>query len=255
MAAKWNPTNPQHLIDLYLSGESVLSLSRMTNRSRPAICRFLHRNGITMRNSSEQERIKWSRMTAEKRANQVAAAHNATRNRVVPFEEMVIRAKSNENTTHHISQKEIMVRDLLIESGYDVVQQKAIGPYNADLTIHSVAVEIYGGGWHFSGRHLARAQKRFRYFGNAGWHIFVLVIDNGRFPWRSETLKDIIAFIDLAGSNPSMRRQYRMIGGDGQFLTSGNLNDDHLSLVPPFTHCRNPTTGRYERVTRHTVGV
>ena len=121
-----------------------------------------------------------------------------------------------------MSDYERVVFESLRAYGVKPIPQLAIGPYNCDLACHPVAVEIFGGNRHFSGRHLARAEKRIRYLGNAGWHLLMLVISNAC-PWTSDTANHLIAYLNLADSDPSAPRQYRVIDGCGELLAGGQF--------------------------------
>ena len=67
-------------------------------------------------------------------------------------------------TGRTVSPAEIMLAGMLRDAGLDVIHQKAIGPYNVDLAAGSVAVEVFGGGWH---RRQAEGE-RLRYILDAG---------------------------------------------------------------------------------------
>src|SRR5690606_37643437 len=111
----------------------------------------------------------------------------------------------------------------------------AIGPYNCDLAVHPVAVEVFGGGWHWHGAHYARAEERFRYIMNEGWYVLVVVVGfNGRFPLTPAVGDYVASEIERARRDPSLVGQYRVVWGAGEFSTGGRLEDDHFSIEPPF---------------------
>jgi hypothetical protein len=137
---------------------------------------------------------------------------------------------------------------MLQDRGIPTIAQQAIGPYNCDLGAYPVAVEVFGGGWHWYGDHVAIVPKRFRYILDAGWHILAVKID-AAFPLTSVTADYIAAYIQQARSDPSSRREYRVIRGAGETLASGSADDDQISIVPTFTAGRN-VLGQYTRVPR-----
>lgn len=237
------------VVKSYIAGESCNSIAKRYEVSRRAVDRVLGLAGVTMRTQSESETIKWSKMTEEQRAKQTAAAHDAARGRIVSFEEKCKRAQTNQYTLPNVSSYELQLMEMLDIKGIEYVPQFAIGPYNCDIAIHPVAVEVWGGGWHFSGHHLARTPDRFRYIMNAGWFILALVVDD-TFPLTPAVADYVDAFVQEASGCPTELREYRVVWGAGEFTTGGYSDDDHITVVPPFTNRRDPTTGRYETVAR-----
>ena len=136
---------------------------------------------------------------------------------------------------------------LLIEASQPTPQH-AIGPYNCDLGAYPVAVEIFGGNWHWSGRHLLRSPERFRYILNAGWHILVLHITR-RCPVTIEIADYVAAYVDETRRDPARRREYRVVGRAGELLTAGSVDDDEITIIPTFTSGRD-SLGRYKRISR-----
>lgn len=250
MSAKRITLDLDELIHLYCNGMSEKALADHYGVSRTAIRHRLIAQDIPRRGQSEAEIVKWQQMSPQKRQTQVAAAHAATLGHPVPPMRghriaETLQARGRMNPT------EALLQHLLAARGISTCPQQAIGPYNCDLGAPPVAVECWGGEWHFSGAHARREPQRLRYFFNAGWHAIYIVISI-RFPLLARATDDIAAFIEMARSRPSMRREYRMIGGTGELLACGSEDDKHFPLIPPFTCRKNPTTGRYERIPRDT---
>ncbi len=214
-----------------------------------AIRRVLEIAGVEVRGQSAAEFLKWSKMGTKARAKQTAAANEAARGRVCSFEELCLKAKIREERPSNVSSYETKLRAMLLKRGIVCEPQKAIGPYNCDLAAAPVAVEIWGGGWHFGGHHMARTPKRFRYLFDNDWDILVIVL-NHRFPLTTAVADYVAAYVQEARRNPSTVGQYRVIWGAGKFSVSGSAKDDEFSFIPPFTHRRNPATGQYETVPR-----
>ena len=123
---------------------------------------------------------------------------------------------------------------MLIERGLDVIPQKAIGPYNVDLASGTVAVEVFGGGWHGYGRHRRRAPERLRYILDEGWNLMVIwIIARRRAPLHAAAADYVASFVELASGDPSIRGQHRVVWGDGQEVASVGFNIDDLSAIPP----------------------
>ena len=238
--------NLDDLLRRYVAGESENALAKESGINRFTFRTRLVEAGIIPRSQSEAELIKWSRMSARKRATQVAAAHEAARGRKVSFAEKCRRAKAIEGSkTHSVSDNEIVLGNWLRGMGYAPIHNLAVGPYNCDLGISAVAVEVWGGGWHPK----PNEADRFKYILDAGHHIMIVDLEQRRFPLSRKVLQHIIALIEFAGSNPTITREYRMVRGNGEFVFR-RLNDNNISLIPPFTSRRNPANGQYQRVPR-----
>ena len=194
--------------------------------------------------------MKWSQMTTEQKRRQVEAAHAAARGQQKPFDVKCKAAKTREQTPEvYASPYESQLRALLARHDLHGIPQLAVGPYNCDLAIYPVSVEVWGGGWHFSGRHLARTPERFRYLMNEGWNIYVIVA-SATFPLTATVADQAATYIKQTCRNPPPICEYRVVWGASEFSISGRANDDEIAIVKPFTHRRDPRTGQYERVAR-----
>lgn len=239
------------VITAYQAGQSENAVAQKFKIGRRVIWRMLRDAGIERRGQSEAERMKWAKMPKAKRRQQVTAAHNATRGRKRSFAELCKSAQGRErNPSPFASHYERRLIEMLAERGVTGTVQLAIGPYNSDIAIKSVAVEVWGGYWHLHGRHLARLEKRFRYIMDSGWHVLAIVLNETRFPLTPAVADYVAAHVKRMSRKPSAIREYRVIWGAGQFATGGCANDDHIAIVPPFTYRRNSVTGQYETAPR-----
>lgn len=239
-----------YLVKEYVNGASTNRLAKEFRVSRSVVDRRLVNAGVTLRTQSQAEAVKWSRMNTTQRERQVAAAPQASRGRKVPLNVKISSAKAKfANGSQSTSPLELRVKVALKRRGITTEKQTPIGPYNCDLTIPPVAVEIYGGKWHWHGHHLARVEDRFRYIMNAGWNIVVIAITDS-FPLNRRVADYLATEINRLRSDPPKICQYRVIWGAGEFTTGGSLDDDKISIEPPFTSRRNPRTGRYETIPR-----
>jgi hypothetical protein len=249
MATKRPPFDADQAIEDYISGMSENATAIKHGISRTLMRTVLLERDIAPRGRSEAETIKWSRMGEAKRRAQVKAAHQASRGRRASAEELIRKAQSKQDT-RGASHYELTLAAWLHERGLAPIQQLAIGPYNCDLAIHPVAVEVWGGGWHFTGRHAARTQERFHYIMNAGWHVLAVAVDSRCRPLVPQIADYIVAQVQQMRSNETAIRQYRVVWGAGEFTTGGSAQDNHFSIEPPFTNSRNPVNGQYQRVAR-----
>lgn len=231
MATIWNTLDAQNIIKRYLSGESEQRISKDLSVDRSVIKRCLLENGIARRGRSDGAVVRWSRMTERQRKHQVKSAHDAVRGIKWSHESLLKRAKTREQTRTTGTDNESRFVNALKRRGVEkLIPQHAIGPYNCDIAASPVAVEIYGGNWHFSGDHLRTAHKRIPYILNAGWHVLIVVAHQG---YDILSSADYAAgFIQAMRSNKSTVRQYRMVRGDGKIIASASTNDNQIPLVP-----------------------
>lgn len=250
----------------YKAGESMLTIAASARFSSEPIYRLLQRHGLVRsvkaasamrwQDPAQHDAVsaqmykRWANMTKEQRKKMTDPAHEAVRGRRASFDELCLRATTREATQSHASDMERQLSELLVERGLAVAHQTAVGPYNCDLTTGTIAVEVFGGGWHWSGHHLARTEERFRYILNAGWHILAVAADNRRWPLSPAVADYLVTEIQRLGSDPATPREYRMIWRAGEFTTGGCVDDDHISIEPPFSSRRNPVTGQYETAPR-----
>jgi very-short-patch-repair endonuclease len=218
MSAKIILTNVDNLVSRYIIGESIKKLAAEWRVDRNVIKKCLLENGVTVRNQSQSETIKWKRMSAETRSAQVLAAHKAARGSVRTVDQKIAHAISRERSWGNISLVECVVANHLTNLGYSVIQQKAIYIYNVDIAIKSarVVVEIFGGNFHASGSHAAIFQQRTKDILDRGWSVIIVWIDGRRYPLDASGNNRIAAFVEEASRNPTGASKYRMIFGNGQ---------------------------------------
>jgi hypothetical protein len=110
---------------------------------------------------------------------------------------------------------------------------KAIGPYNVDIALAPIAVEVFGGAWHGGGRAAARWPKRIRYLLDEQWHVVVVWVEHARDPLTIGAAEYVVALRDQLRRNPALVGQYRVIRGSGKEIIRGCANDDHFPVKPP----------------------
>lgn len=232
MPTKMEVPNAGDIVKRYVSGVSEKKLADENGFSRTVVRRLLREAGVTPRGRSEAEALKWQQMTARQRKRQVAAAHAATRGRIVSWEEKCLRAATCERIGAHIVPVETKLAKKLRQRGFDVTQQLAVGAYNLDVAVHEppIAVEIFGGGWHSRGRHKTRHFERTKYLFDEGWAVIIIWVDGRRYPLGPGAYDYIDAFADFLCCHPAARRQYRVILGDGEIAPPcrSHLNSDSI---------------------------
>jgi very-short-patch-repair endonuclease len=147
--------------------------------------------------------------------------------------ELLQRAQSRESKGCSIaSVYELQLAELLTTQGVqNITLQKAIGKYNVDLAWDSIAVEIYGGAWHNSGRHAGRFQERTHYILDSGYHLVIIwIIKSANFLLSPNAADYLIAFAESTRANPTLPSQYRVIRGTGDLLIQGCAQDNDFPM-------------------------
>lgn len=186
----------QELRDRYLNGESEKSLAEYYGVARSSIHNRLTKMGIPMRTQSETNRMMMLTRTPEENKRNTEAAHKVMRGRKIPFDEQCRLAKGRQEKPGNMSPDEITLRQLLANQGIITIPQLAIGPYNVDLAFKNIAIEIYGGMWHASGRHFARAKQRFDYIHGQGWNTIIIWTDTQQYPLSKNVIELIQTYVE-----------------------------------------------------------
>lgn len=224
-----DPFPSDEIIQRYLDGESENSLAEAYKTSRTTIRRRLTRSGIPIRSYSEANLLKASQMTPEERLANAKAAHDAVRGYKHTLQQLEKRAFSRQKNRSNQSAAEKLLEKWLLNRGIPVIVQQAVSKYNVDLGAFPIAVEVFGGGWHFYKNHI----ERFNYLFNRGWSI-VIVYVNGKLSPLTEGAADYIAsFFQETTSNPSTGCQYRVIWGEGKLYAAGGANGNELASIVP----------------------
>lgn len=217
------------LYERYRAGESAYAIACEQGIDCGNMMAAWTRRGWTWRrDGSAAALLRYTHTTPEYRADLTAAAHAAVRGKPYSDAAAYQRALGNERTCSKQSPAE---RNLIGMLDAPVVAQKAIGPYNADIAVHGIAVEVLGGEWHGGSR--TTWQQRTRYILNAGWAVVGVRVNYPREPLTINAAEYIIAFAEMLRGYPSARRQYRVIRGTGEMVIAGCLDDDNFPLKPP----------------------
>lgn len=232
MTVKLTPTDVDDLIERYQAGESQNQLAAAFEVTQGTVSRWIIKRGAQISRSDAEAR-KWAAMTAEQRAAQVASAHEAVRGMVRTDEDLERRALGKYRTQAHATPEERMLANWLRRRGHLSWTQWPVGRYNVDVAVRagSVAVELFGGGWHAHGDHRERLPQRTRDLADAGWNLLIIWTHKAH-PLSPKVTDEMVSYIERSRSDPAFRRQYRVIWGDGQLIAAGCVDDDELTLVP-----------------------
>lgn len=217
----------------YEGGESEQAIARRYGVMRAVVRRHLKESGVHLRGQAEANALRMSKMSPAERAGLTEAAHDAVRGKPVSGRSLQLAAQRREQNPWHAnrSASEVRFQQWLSDRGLVFTPQKAIGPYNVDFAVSSIAVEILGGGWH-AAKH-ARHARRSPYILDAGWHLLMIWDYEGLSAMRPQAADYLIAFLNEAGSDPAASRQYRVISGSGELLAARRREDDEFPLEPP----------------------
>ena len=242
--------NTDDVIQRYRSGASEKQVASEFGVGRNVIRRRLVERGEPVRGRSAAELTKWAHMTATQRSNQVKAAHAASAGRPKTAAEQALHAATVERLGLHAGPDEHRLASMLRARGFEVTQQKAVGPYNCDLAVDSVAVEVFGGEWQGGSRDPSRAVKRLRYLLDHGWYVLMIKVERHRRPMTEYTADYVADFVDAVRRRPPPRCEYRVIRSDGEALAAGSAQNAEVAFVHPFRLARDLRTGRYQRASR-----
>jgi very-short-patch-repair endonuclease len=245
MTRKLKSSDIDDLCRLYQSGFLESDLAKRFNVAYQAIHSWLVKRDVPLRSLSEGHRIAAARASKEERARRSKAAHDAVRGKRQTLEHREKIALTREDRQISISPIEMTCARALRRAGFDCTPQKAIGPYNVDIAINEppVAVEIFGGGWHGSGRHAARFKKRIKYILDRGWSIVIVWADRDR-PYGRGATKYIVSLAEKIRRGETVGRQEQMIWGNGHPSTAGEYKLNGRAGIPG-PQPRDETTGRF----------
>lgn len=197
------------------------------------ISKRLAENGYATEGRSAANRTRLARAGTEERQRITKAAHDAVRGMKRSHGDLVSRAVGKERNAKPGSIAEAELARLLSERGIDFVAQKAVDKYNLDFALGNVAVEVNGRSR--KPTYHASITERTKYLLDLGWNI-VFVWAGANYPVLPGAADYVASYHEQAGSDPSMRGQYRVIRRDGKLLASGCADDDEfpgvLAAVP-----------------------
>lgn len=220
----------EEIVSAYLAGASEYGLSQQYGVSRGPISRILTQAGVERRGMSKAGVVRNQRMTVRERRRQSAAANRAARSHEMPDVMKRRAALTREASGRFESSGEETLSQMLLERGLETIPQRAIGPYNVDLALAPIAVEVLGGGWHSVKPVHA---ERTPYILDEGWHLVMVWDHEGRSALGPSAADYLVSFAEEIRRNPPATCQYRVISGQGEVLAACGREDNEFSLVPP----------------------
>lgn len=205
------------LVAEYTAGKSLNALAMEFGCERGPLLNCLKENGVKIRGRSDAEQLKWAGMTDERKAAQMAMAHKSRPGAYVDD-----------------------VMAMVTAAGYECEGQFAVGPYDIDIAVHelSVAMEVTC----FSPGTFRRTKSRERceHLLNRGWCVVYLRRPSSQF-CRGRAVgtyfdhgfvaEQVVAFLDRARRDPSVRGKYRVLHCHPEFSPALGYDLDGLPAV------------------------
>ena len=209
----------------YVAGASEKALADTLGISRSAVRTRLIEAGVQPRTQAESEALKWTVLKRDRRAveRQCSAAWAAARGRVQPLAELLMKAKTRAARLSHVGRHEDALRIALRKCGVLATPQFQVGPYNLDLSLrkYRVAVEILTA---YLDAAKSVSPKRMYYLFDRGWAVLILYCPTSKGAIKADALaQHVIAFAQATRRDPTARRQYGVIGGDGQPISASRF--------------------------------
>jgi hypothetical protein len=227
MARKVHSLDMDDLIRRYVEGqESSGEIARSIGIPLSTLSARFRVAGV-IRSSSEENLRRYSKMSAAERAAATEAAHTAARGRKRSPEEIHKMALTRQRRRTVLGQGEVCLGRWLEARGLNTALQAAVGPYNIDIAIFPVAVELLING-HLPSRH--KDIRKIEYLMDRG--ISVIYVQVPRLALLTEAAADyIVSFFEEVHCSPSEVGEYRVIRGTGEVLAAGRGKFENFARV------------------------
>ena len=235
MSAKLDIANLNNLISRYLAGESLKQLSDETGIVRLTLTNHFRRAGVPIRGRHDAERLKWQTIRQHPNGveQQLRAAWDASRGRIVPMHTKRQRAQTNFINQSHIGLGETDLANEFSSRGWTGYQQFPVGPYNLDLAFSElcIAVEVFG-------RQIGKSRRsakpeRIEYIADLEWlQLFVVDVFSVFVP--AHIVDYMIPLLEKRGRNEAICGQYGMVRGNGERYPGPRFNAGKLTRIPGF---------------------
>ncbi len=245
----------EEIVRRYLAGESSTEIAVSYGVSRSNVHCIVKKAGIQIRTISESSYARHARLgddarkrmsdggrqghqnlSEEQKEKKKFRIANLNKGIILPPDRVAKRAKSNQAGKASQSHYEQELYELLKNHGVNCRQQQAVGPYNCDLSIGHVDIEIFGGWpWRlYIPKQLESAAKRLRFFLDLNWDTFIVLVGK-KYPITETTAARVVAFVkECEALGREEPRIYRMIRGADEVLISGTALDEPLKVKPKF---------------------
>lgn len=206
----WHTLDAENLSKRYLAGESLDSIADDIGVNRQTLTRALERYGIEIRTAQWG----WN----QRRRGQKAGATELHR-----------KAQWKQRTLIKEGAGERLLGSWLVEMGFPYTPQLAVGPYNLDLAVGNIAVEV-----HMASRQPSSSpgtRKRIEYLLNHDWSVIYIWISHSHFLTEAAAY-EVVALDYRLSRLPSGGREYRVVRGDGEFFSTIQYEPHQVAVVP-----------------------
>lgn len=198
----------------YRAGVSVKALAVERGVARAVVRRWLVETGVPVRGRSAAMHVRMAATSPAERARLTAAANEAARGRTASLAERASRAVTIAPRDTWVGMGEGEAAIGLTERGLVVAHQAPVGPYNVDLAVGRVAIEVHRNtNYPLSLPHIA---ERVAFLRHEGWAVVYLwcargARERGRSCVEAAALDRVAA---LTASGPGSFHVVRCTGED-----------------------------------------
>ena len=283
VTAKRTPFDRNHAIKLYLSGKSIKQIAIMLGTSAWPVANAVKKAGVSRTLSEarmnhfakggvpsverkdipvdEIVRRYESGESANALAHAFGASHQAIRERLqvagvayrsvaeaAPFRDYrEMTARAAKTRTRKIGRGEKQLFKWLTERGERPDPQCPVGPYNIDIAVGRIAVEVET--VNVNPFAYPRMRKRIKYLLDRDWWLcFVMVSSNTKLLLPAVADK-VVALAEHSRRSPAIAREHWVIRGCGELAASAGDNIDNVALMPPSVDCPHHG-GIHKRISR-----
>jgi len=211
----------------YVAGESEKSIAESIGVCRRTIRIRLVAEGVPIRGRGAAMVQRWDSMSPAERAAFTARRGRVTRGRTQTEQHRRKIAATREKRQLGVSRVEKRAIAMLRARGLSCTPQKAVGRYNVDVAVTEprIAVEIFGGHWHTTGRHAKRHRRRTEQLLRDGWSV-VFVWVSKDYPLERGAADYVTTLAERLRGHPSIEPEQHMIRGDGERSAIGKSHLD-----------------------------
>jgi hypothetical protein len=271
MPAKIQDSQRSNAIELYVSGQSIKRIAATIGASDGWVGGVVRQAGVS-RSRGDARRLHFAngglpsrfrddvpigdliaRYIAGESANALASAYGASNDfvhtklraagvSVRPIADAAplrnynqMTAKTAKSQSRKIGFGESQITEWLTDRGEVPERQVACGPYNLDIAVGPVAVEVQTLG--VNPFCYSRLRKRNEYLRDRGWTLVFLLISSRTRVLIPAAADQVICAIEAARSNPTAPRQHRVIRGCGELAAVVGDDFNYPALIRPSMAC------------------
>lgn len=216
----------------YVAGESVFALAQRYHAGLHAIRDRIRAAGVPLRNRREAALVRTAQLSPQERAAHTEAA--SARRRAQPSSAQALhrqaiarQQRSDDRTLCEAGQ--IIVR-MLKARGYQVDCCTPVGPYNVDITVGAVAVEVLTNARCASSK---RQGQRLRRIMEHGYSVIFVRVDGRTVaPLYPRALQSIASFVAVRRRFPMQTHIFQIIRRNGTIFRFGTINEVTFEQVP-----------------------